>query len=42
MTVPDLRQHVEQHLEIAGLYTFQQSMSLLVYWVLHQGKEFLA
>ena len=41
-TVSDLCQHVDQHFEIGGLYTFKQPMNLLMNWVLDHSEQFLA
>src|ERR1700730_5184022 len=41
-TASDLCQHVDQHFEIDGLYTFKQSMSLFVNWTLDDREQLLA
>jgi len=41
-TASDLCQHVDQHFEIGGLYTFKQSMSLFVNWTLDDREQLLA
>src|ERR1700757_1482970 len=41
-TASDLCQHVDQHFEVAGLYTFKQSMSLFVNWTLDDREQLLA
>ena len=41
-TVSDLCQHVDQHFEIGGPYTFKQSMSLFVNWTLDDREQLLA
>jgi hypothetical protein len=41
-TVSDLCQHVDQHFEIGGLYTFKQPMNLLMNRVLDHSEQFLA
>jgi hypothetical protein len=39
--VSDLCQHVDQHFEIGGLYTFKQPMNLLMNRVLDHSEQFL-
>ena len=41
-TASDLCQHVDQHFEIGGPYTFKQSMSLFVNWTLDDREQLLA
>jgi hypothetical protein len=38
-TASDLCQHVDQHFEIGGLYTFKHSMSLFVNWTLDDREQ---
>src|ERR1700752_5388012 len=42
ISASDLRQHVDQYIEIGGLYTFKQSMSLFVKWIFDDREQLLA